>query len=420
MLLVAAAWRQAVADAASSSLTSPSSVYTIPLTRQLVPVEKAGRTIAHKTAYFGTVHVGFPQPQNFTVVFDTGSGHFFLPSTNCDDEPCLMHKRYNRSASETVIDIDHDGTVVDPDATERDQVSLAYGTGEVVGDFVKEVVCIGSPGRGDEFDPMINNHCVKVRVVTAREMSAEPFRLFRFDGVLGLGLEALALNPEFNFFEQLTHSRRLAPMFSVFLSRTDGSAQQSEISFGGHNPSLAAAPLQWLPVASPDLGYWQVNIRSMKIGNETVPLCEAGDCNAILDTGTTMLGVPKMGIQSLALMLARQVPGDPTEVNCHDVPGPDIFFDLGDITVRLTAEDYSAPAALRVKSKTSDSVKTICRSSLLPVEMPNVGPKLFIWGEPVLRRYYTAYNSHTKEIGFAPAAEPEDAEGAALLPSITV
>merc|ERR1740117_849721 len=152
MLLIVATLRQAVVAAASPLPASPSSVYTIPLTRQLVPVEKGGRTIAYKTAYFGTVHVGFPRPQIFTVVFDTGSGHFFLPSTNCHDEPCLKHNRYNRTASGTALDIDHDGTVVETDAQERDQVSLAYGTEEVVGDFVQEVVCIGSPGIGEEYD----------------------------------------------------------------------------------------------------------------------------------------------------------------------------------------------------------------------------------------------------------------------------
>lgn len=35
----------------------------------------------------------------------------------------------------------------------------------------------------------------------------------------------------------------------------------------------------------------------------------------------------------------------------------------------------------------------ICRASLLPVEeIPTLGPKTWILGEPVLRKYYSAYD----------------------------
>jgi len=58
-------------------------MYTVQLSKQYVPVETNGGSVVHKTAYFGTVHVGFPVPQKFTVVFDTGSAHLFLPSSGC-------------------------------------------------------------------------------------------------------------------------------------------------------------------------------------------------------------------------------------------------------------------------------------------------------------------------------------------------
>lgn len=47
---------------------------TIPLDKQYVPVVRKNKTVSYKTAYFGKVHLGFPQQQAFTVVFDTGSG----------------------------------------------------------------------------------------------------------------------------------------------------------------------------------------------------------------------------------------------------------------------------------------------------------------------------------------------------------
>ena len=41
---------------------------------------------------------------------------------------------------------------------------------------------------------------------------------------------------------------------------------------------------------------------------------------------------------------------------------------------------------------TEDGWQLFCRSLLLPVDLkPPLGPLVFIWGEPVLRRYYTVY-----------------------------
>merc|ERR1719277_1199786 len=110
---------------------------TIPLDKQYVPVVRNNRTVSYKTAYFGKVFLGLPAQQAFTVIFDSGSAHLFVPSSRCETETCMKHRRYNRTASESAMDINHQGNEVAADARVRDQVNIAYDTGEVTGAFVR-------------------------------------------------------------------------------------------------------------------------------------------------------------------------------------------------------------------------------------------------------------------------------------------
>ena len=118
-------------------------------------------------------------------------------------------------------------------------VSITFGTGKVSGTFVKDKACLG--GADSE-----NPGCATVNMVVANDMSDQPFSLFHFDGILGLGLEALSLGPGFSFFGQMAAELpQMQSQFSVFLARSDQG--QSSISFGGHDESKAASGF-WVAV----------------------------------------------------------------------------------------------------------------------------------------------------------------------------
>merc|ERR1719432_89178 len=98
-------------------------------------------------------------------------------------------------------------------------------------------------------------------------------------------------------------------------------------------------------------------------------------------------------------------------MDCREHPGPDVIFDLGDFNVTLKAEDYSRPAGLRVITNATNETQFICRAQLLPVdEAPTLGDKAWILGEPVLRKYYTAYDWSRSRLGFAHAVQPTPEE----------
>lgn len=70
-------------------------------------------------AYFGPMQIGTP-PQNFTIIFDTGSSDFWVPSASCRAQACRGKKVYRSSASSSYKSLDR-------------KFSIQYGTGAVSG-----------------------------------------------------------------------------------------------------------------------------------------------------------------------------------------------------------------------------------------------------------------------------------------------
>merc|ERR1719269_479186 len=44
-------------------------------------------------------------PQNFDVVFDSGSGNLVVPRAQCTSKPCATHQRFMANASSTVHEL---------------------------------------------------------------------------------------------------------------------------------------------------------------------------------------------------------------------------------------------------------------------------------------------------------------------------
>lgn len=383
---------------------------TVMLNRQYVPVVQNNRTVAHKVAYFGEVSVGLPAPQRFSVLFDTGSGHLILPSSACEVSACLARNAYNRTLSTSAVDLDFIGNEVRSDTVERDEVSISFGTGQIKGHIAEESVCLGVPSSPQE-------GCMRVRVVLATDMSTDPFSAFAFDGVAGIGLSALAVDPAFSLLGRLGLSGSLPqPRFSVFLAGEDVTSPAGEITFGGHNAEHMRSPFSWASVVEPEDGYWQVRVVAVRVGNTTLSLCADGSCRAILDTGTSLLGVPAPAAREFHRHLAREadsnVLAEGQELDCRNEPGLPLVFELepadGDqhINLELLPSDYSRPAAVTLKAE-GKATRSICRASLMPISLGE-GSNTFLFGEPVLRRYYTTYDWGAQQVGFALAQQSAD------------
>merc|ERR1719456_2151192 len=143
-----------VSDAASTAgvmameiLSHP--VATIPLTRQRVPSRSSGKYTVLKSVFFGQIRVGATV---FSMVFDSGSGHLILPGARCKDRACLSHQQYDPATSAGAVEINYDGTPILP-GSDRDQLTVNFGTGEVTGVFVKDEMCAPAGAREEAADP---------------------------------------------------------------------------------------------------------------------------------------------------------------------------------------------------------------------------------------------------------------------------
>ncbi|CAE7668293.1 PGC [Symbiodinium microadriaticum] len=140
-------------------------VHVIGLRRESVPIYRMGKIASFKTSYSGVVSIGYP-PQDFRVVFDTGSAHIILPAVECHTEACLANNRrlYNQAASTTSLPINADGSIVH-EGDDGEQVTIGFGTGEITGEFAKDTVCMGKGQTADERRLLMAEvHCYRRRM----------------------------------------------------------------------------------------------------------------------------------------------------------------------------------------------------------------------------------------------------------------
>jgi len=332
--------------------------------------------------YYGELSVGTP-PQRFTVVFDTGSGNLLLPSTDCTDDACTGHKRFDPVKSKSALQVafaDHPGEAVGEDGS-RDIVTITFGTGEMSGVYVREQVCLGQ-GNDDDI-------CCQAHFVAATEESDEPFSLVPFDGILGLSLPSMAEGPEFSIVERLVASGSMEKnLFGVFFGNDN---EDSEITFGRYDQNRIASELLWLKVTEP--GYWQVKIDDVTLGKTSLGFCDPGSgCQVAVDTGTSLMAGPSDAVQTIHESVY-------VKHDCSNLGDlPKLNFMVGNIPLALDPEDYI-----------TNSPENGCQLGLMSLDIPPPKGPLFIFGDPFLRKYYTVYDREQTRVGIALARHaPQD------------
>ncbi|XP_074971474.1 pepsin B-like [Phalacrocorax aristotelis] len=316
--------------------------------------------------YFGEISLGTP-PQNFLVLFDTGSSNLWVPSTYCQTPACSNHATFNPSASSTFIN-------------NGQTYTFSYGSGAL------------SVVLGYDTLRIQNITVTKQEFGLSSNEPTQPFYYASFDGILGMGYPSLAVEGAPTALEGMLQQNQLTqPIFSFYFSRQPTETYGGELILGGIDTWLFRGDIVWAPVTQ-EL-YWQVAINEFAIGQSATGWCSQG-CQAIVDTGTFLLTVPQQYMDSFLQSLGAQLTSYGYAVDCNEVQN------MPAITFVISGAEFPLYPSAYVFEKNG-----YCTLGIEATYVPSQnGQPLWILGDVFLKEYYTVFDMANNRVGFAPSA----------------
>ncbi|XP_078512429.1 pepsin A-like [Lissotriton helveticus] len=308
--------------------------------------------------YYGTIAIGTP-PQAFRVMFDTGSSNLWVPSINCNSPACRNRWRFDPASSSTF-------------KSNNVQSVLGYGMGSVSGVLGNDTVQVGSL--------VVTN-----QAFTLTNAEVNRFARVPYDGFLGLSYPDMFNDGTTTVFDNMWNQGLIPDdLFSIYLSSYGDSG--SMVIFGAIDPSYYLGNIYWVPVSKER--YWQITMESVSV-NGNIIACDGG-CQAIVDSGTTMIGGPRSGIINILNVIGATMDSNREfSVDCYTID------DLPDLHFTINGKAFIVPARAYINQKTC-TAKFIMRHSYMP--------DLWVLGDVFMREYYTVFDRANNNVGFATAA----------------
>uniref|UniRef100_A0A8C3T1I1 pepsin A n=1 Tax=Chelydra serpentina TaxID=8475 RepID=A0A8C3T1I1_CHESE len=305
--------------------------------------------------YYGTISIGTPA-QEFSVLFDTGSSNLWVPSVYCSSTSCTNHNKFNPSDSSTY------------EAT-NESLSIQYGSGSMTGilayDTVQHVPDYPHPS------PKVGGIVDTKQIFGLSE--TEPgtaFEYSQFDGILGLAFPSIASSGATPVFDNMMNEGLVSQdLFSVYLSSDEQSG--SFVMFGDIDSSYYSGSLNWIPLSAET--YWEITMDSITMNGETIA-CSSG-CQAIIDTGTSLLAGPSTGISNIE-----------SYIGASDGTGSLKFLPNNYVLFSLVQDSG------------------YCSSGFESIDVSTSSGELWILGDVFISQYYVVFDRANNQVALASVA----------------
>eukprot|EP00584_Thalassiosira_punctigera_P005285 CAMPEP_0172539184 /NCGR_PEP_ID=MMETSP1067-20121228/10441_1 /TAXON_ID=265564 ORGANISM="Thalassiosira punctigera, Strain Tpunct2005C2" /NCGR_SAMPLE_ID=MMETSP1067 /ASSEMBLY_ACC=CAM_ASM_000444 /LENGTH=445 /DNA_ID=CAMNT_0013324829 /DNA_START=87 /DNA_END=1424 /DNA_ORIENTATION=- len=359
--------------------------------------------------YYGKLKIGTP-PQEFDMVFDTGSSDLWVPAKSClsKSSNCSAKKPYDESASLTYSEV----------ATgSQSDFNIVYGSGAVRGKFGVDTITVAEDYtvEGQTFAR-----------VDSTDGLGKVYKNAKFDGILGLSFPGISRNAGVKTFIANLHEKAGAAkaMFAFYL----GDEADGELAIGGYNEDLMQDPdnINWVPIERP--AYWLIAMDQVKFGDTVITTEKTG---AIMDTGTSLLYGPQDQVDQItsAFEGARYVP----RLSLYNIPCdtdiPNLEFQIGGQAYNIPGDNlmitddsnkycFFAVAIMKfavssevdtldeeLEEKVMDEIKNLAGEagqSPIPSEYKH---NTWLMGDSFLRQQYNIFDYDNEQFGLAELRE---------------
>ncbi|NXS62536.1 PEPA protein, partial [Brachypteracias leptosomus] len=267
------------------------------------------------------------------------------------------HHRFNPNISSTFVPT-------------NDSLSITYGTGSMTGILGYDTVTVGGL--------VVKNQIFGL----ATDEPGTIFYYSPFDGIMGLAFPSISSSNATPVFDNMMAQDLVKKdLFSVYLSRHGMGG--SFVLFGDTDPLYTMNGITWVSLSAET--YWQITMDSFSVGQNTVGC--SNSCQAILDTGTSLLVVPNNVLSKIQKALGANSNG---QISCLRA------FTLPNIVFHINGTSFPVPPSSYVIWRGLS-----CSLAFEGMDIPTEEGELWILGDVFLRNYYSIYDRGNDRVGLS-------------------
>lgn len=349
--------------------------------RALVTVSTTNQ--ASDTSYYAAVKIG-SRNQTLPIILDTGSADLWISGVSC-----------SRCASAS------SGPLFDPTSstsfrTSSGSLSISYGSGQVRGTLGTDTVSLGGFQVSDQL----------LGVATT---VTNNFLNGNISGLMGLGFQSLASTGAVPWWIKASTAWS-SPQMSFYLTRfrdtNNGQTEQpgGQFTMGGTNSSLYDGTINYISLVKAQ--YWTVPMTSIALsGGNTITLSGANQ-NAVVDTGTTLIGGPESVLASFYSQIPGSARGTQLDSSLEDyyvIPcdtNVEVSLTFGGQAYTMQASDLIGGTVSQSYCLGAFFVMNLSSGSQ-PVPGSSSQVPTWIVGSAFLKNVYTVFQSNPTAVGFA-------------------